>query len=122
MTTMAMRAPFFFTLFSLPFWGVGIFMASMALKTIAGTSELELGSDGLVFREKLFGQEKRRSYPLADLRSIRIVTSSVRVQDQTRLELDIETVDGHLKVGSGLSRRELEVIGAELAKHKKQLS
>lgn len=119
MMTIFMRAPFFFPVFSLPFWAIGISMAVFAIKGLASTTILRLSPSGFTETQKIFGTERSKTWPLSDLGRCRVSPSSVRVQGQTRLELRIEAGAGQLKVGTGLSRRELEAIGAAIQNYKK---
>jgi hypothetical protein len=110
----AMGAPFFFPMFSIPFWIVGIFMASTGLKSAFGSSILRISPEGLVYTERLFGRGKTRSWPLSDAGRSSIGVSPMEVQGERSQEIIVEAGTARLKIGSGLSPRELACINREI--------
>ncbi len=107
MMTIGMRAPIFFPFFSLPFWGVGIFMAKTMLGPALTSKELVITSDGLLIRTGLPGFEKATTWPLSDIGKVRVVNSATQVNNVRPKELLIEAGSRHLRIGTGLSEREL---------------
>lgn len=107
MMTIGMRAPIFFPFFSLPFWGVGIFMAKAMLGPALTSKELVLTADGLLIRTGMPGFEKATTWPLADIGKVRVVNSATQVNNVRPKELLIEAGSRHLRIGTGLSEREL---------------
>jgi len=102
-----MEAPVFFTLFSLPFWGIGIYLAKTALGPALSTRELTVTGDKLSLRSTLLGIEKLSSWPLSDIGPAKCLPSKLQFQGMNAKELSIEAGTGHLRFGSGLSDREL---------------
>jgi len=107
MMTLRMRAPLFFPLFSIPFWGVGIAMARAAFGAVFTSRELILDGDGLRIRTKGLGMEKAESWPLADLGEVKVQPSRFQVQGSSTNELLLEAGTRKISIGSGLSDREL---------------
>lgn len=107
MMTIGMRAPIFFPFFSLPFWGVGIFMAKTMLGSALIRKELVITGDGLLIRTGMPGFEKATTWPLSDIGKVRVVNSSTQVNNIRHKELLIEAGSRHLRIGTGLSEREL---------------
>ena len=102
-----MEAPFFFTIFSLPFWGVGIFLAKVALAPSLSTRELTITREKMSIRSTLLGVEKLSSWPLSDIGPVTCTASKVQLQGLSSKELSVEAGTGHARFGSGLSDREL---------------
>lgn len=107
MMTIGMRAPIFFPFFSLPFWGVGIFMAKTMLGPALASKELVVTRDGLLIRTGMPGFEKATTWPLSDIGKVRVVSSATQINNIRPKELLIEAGSRHLRVGTGLSEREL---------------
>lgn len=107
MMTIGMRAPIFFPFFSLPFWGVGIFMAKTMLGSALISKELVITGDGLLIRTRMPGFEKATTWPLSDIGKVRVVNSSTQVNNIRHKELLIEAGSRHLRIGTSLSEREL---------------
>lgn len=106
--TLRMRAPMMFPMFSLPFWGVGIFMGKTILAPRFTKYGILLTRDDFHFRTEIFGRERLASWPLKDIGSIQVVTSRTQVNNIAAKELKIEAGTKHLILGSGLSERELQ--------------
>ena len=106
--TLRMRAPMMFPMFSLPFWGVGIFMGKTILAPRFTKYGILLTRDDFHFRTEIFGHERLASWPLKDIGSIQVVTSRTQVNNIAAKELKIEAGTKHLILGSGLSERELQ--------------
>ena len=102
-----MEAPFVFTLFSIPFWGVGLFLAKNALGPALSSRELVLTRDKLSLRSSMFGVEKLSSWPIDDLGAVQCLASKIQFQGAATKELSIVAGTGHARFGSGLSEREL---------------
>lgn len=106
--SLRMRAPIMFPMFSLPFWGVGIFMGKTILAPRFTKYGILLTRDDFHFRTEIFGHERIASWPLKDIGSIQVVTSRTQVNNIAAKELKIEAGTKHLILGSGLSERELQ--------------
>ncbi len=117
----AMGAPFFFPLFSIPFWAVGIFMARTFLKTAFGTTTILLDRGGITIGERLFGRGSERSWLISDLGDFRVTASNMQVQGHHNQELLIEAGTRQIRLGSGLSTRELLHIAKTLDRARREL-
>jgi len=106
--TLRMRAPIMFPMFSLPFWGVGIFMGKTILAPRFTKYGILLTRDDFHLRTEIFGRARVSSWPLKDIGSIQVVTSRTQVNNIAAKELKIEAGTKHLILGSGLSERELQ--------------
>lgn len=109
-SSIAMGAPVAFTLFSLPFWAVGIAMARTMLKGAIGSSELILDRRGLLYRERLLATGRTRSWPLADVGPCEIADSLYQARGHALRELSMEAGAKRILFGRGLSGRELGII------------
>lgn len=110
MMTLRMRTPFFFPAFSIPFWGVGFFMAKTILAPALSKRDLTLSGQGLNVHTDTLGYESAKLWPLEDIGSIRIVPSRMQVNNIQSKELLIEAGTKHLLLGAGLSERELQYL------------
>ena len=108
--TFRMRAPFFFSAFSIPFWGAGFFMVKTMLGPAVSRRDIVLTGENLLLRTETFGYEREASWPLADIGSIRLVPSRLQVSNIPSKELLIEAGARHVLVGAGLSERELRYL------------
>lgn len=97
-----------FPMFSLPFWGVGIFMGKTILAPRFTKYGILLTRDDFHLRTEIFGRARVSSWPLKDIGSIQVVTSRTQVNNIAAKELKIEAGTKHLILGSGLSERELQ--------------
>jgi hypothetical protein len=105
-----MRAPVFFPLFSIPFWGIGFFMAKSILGPLLSRRDIVLGSKGLLVRTETLGFEQSAAWPLEEIGAVRVVTSRMRINHVSAKELLIETSTKQLLLGAGLSERELKYL------------
>lgn len=112
--TVKMRAPVFFSLFSLPFWGAGFFMLKAILGPALARSELLVAGGELVTRTTLLGFERTGSWQVADIGAICVVPSRLQVNGASQRELLIEAGTRQLRLGAGLSDRELTYLAARL--------
>ncbi len=121
--TLRMRAPIFFPIFSLPFWGVGVFMAKTVVVPAFTRRDIALDNDGLHLRSVLLGFERINFWPLQDIGEIKIVPSKMQVSGTPSKELSVEVGTKHLLLGAGLSERELlfirDFIEREVARRRK---
>ncbi len=106
--TLKIGAPIFFTLFSLPFWIVGITLGGFILKRALGSEELILDrAAGMAYTESLLGRRRTRTWPLSDAGACAIADSTVQVKGRSDRELSLEAGARGLRMGRGLSEREL---------------
>jgi eukaryotic-like serine/threonine-protein kinase len=113
--SIAMGAPFFFALFSLPFWAVGIALARSSAASILKRAELLLDpSSGLVLSERVLGFGKTRAWPLADLGGCSVEGALLAAKGAAEKELVIEAGVKRLRLGRSLSERELRAVAAKI--------
>lgn len=115
MMTLRMRAPMFFTMFSLPFWAVGFFMMKQLVLPAFSATEIEVDSGRFFLRTKLFGSVREQSWPRSDISRIEAADSPVSVQGRSARELTIEAGTKVLHLGSGLSESELRHLALRLS-------
>jgi serine/threonine protein kinase len=104
MMALSMRAPFFFPMFSIPFWIAGVVMIKSVAKNALGSVELILNRDGLMYSS---GRRRNASWALDDIGAIRVRRAQVQINSNDAKELLIETGTRSISVGTGLSEREL---------------
>jgi len=107
MMTLRMRATFFFPLFSLPFWGVGVFMAKTVVGPAFTRNDIVLNRDGFHLRSVIFGFERMNSWPLKDIGEVKVIPSKMQASGNPSKELSVEVGTKHILLGVGLSEREL---------------
>ncbi|MCE1195860.1 serine/threonine protein kinase, partial [bacterium] len=112
--TVKMRAPVFFSLFSLPFWGAGFFMLKAILGPVLARGELLIAGGEFVTRATFLGFERTGSWPIADIGAVCVVPSRLQVNGASQRELLIEAGTRQLRLGAGLSERELTYLAARL--------
>jgi eukaryotic-like serine/threonine-protein kinase len=106
--SIVMGAPIFFTLFSLPFWAVGIAMGRATFLSIFGRSELVLDAlSGIAFRERIIGRGRVRTWPITDLGSCSVEAAAFQTKGDSQKELVIEAGAKKLRIGRSLSEREI---------------
>jgi hypothetical protein len=71
-SAVAMGAPIFFPLFSIPFWGVGLYLMHRTMNGIFGRSELVLGPTDVTFVKRLFSLSRATTIPLSHVGPCRI--------------------------------------------------
>lgn len=105
--SVGMRAPFFFPLFSIPFLGVGIVMVRTMLGPAITKQDLVITREGLLLRKQALGMERNSTWPLRDIGAIRMTNSRTQTNGAQTKELSIEAGTGQIRLGAGLSEREL---------------
>jgi eukaryotic-like serine/threonine-protein kinase len=110
----AMGAPLFFPLFSLPFWAVGIGMARAILKPVLSRVDIELTREGGVLVRESFMRTRTRHWPLEDLGSCRNAPALISQKGRTDLELVLELGTKTIRFGSALSNRERAAIARSI--------
>jgi hypothetical protein len=111
----AMGAPVAFVLFSLPFWAVGIALGRTTLRATFLRTELVFDPEaGLTVSRRFIGPGRAQRCPAADLGECVIVNSPVRTGGRKQRQLAIEAGAKSLRVGTGLSERELNAIRAKI--------
>ena len=119
--TVKMRAPVFFSLFSLPFWGAGFLMLKAILGPALARSELLAAGSELVSRTTFLGFERTGTWPIADIGAVYVVPSRLQVNGASQRELLIEAGTRQLRLGAGLSERELTYLAARLGEEIRRL-
>jgi hypothetical protein len=119
--TVKMRAPVFFSLFSLPFWGAGFFMLKAVLGPALARSELLVAGGELVTRTTLAGFERTGAWQIADIGAVNVVPSKLQINGSSQRELLIEAGTKQLRLGAGLSDRELAYLAARLGEEIRRL-
>jgi serine/threonine protein kinase len=119
--TVKMRAPIFFSLFSLPFWGAGFFMLKAILGPALARSELLVAGDELITRTTLMGFERTGAWQIADIGAVCVVPSKLQINGASQRELLVEAGTKQLRLGAGLSDRELAYLAARLGEEIRRL-
>jgi len=117
----SLRAPWVFPLFSLPFWGVGLFLLHKVLYGLFGSVSLELSAAGGLRFVRKFINEKQTSVPLADLGECTI-SSAYRVNNVPQYALELEAGTRTLKFGESLAPREKEWLSALINRKVEELA
>lgn len=102
-----MRAPIFFPLFSLPFWAVGAALARSTIRPAFARQSLRIDRDRITLSTSLLGTASEQSYPLADVGGVKIEPTKIQVHNSGQKEISIETGTRAMRIGHGLSEREL---------------
>lgn len=104
----AMGAPFFFVLFSLPFWAVGLFMIRSSLAAILGRASLTLdASEGIALTTRTLGRGRTKAWPLSGLGACSVQDAALQAKGGSEKELVLEAGAKSVRIGRGLSEREL---------------
>ncbi|MDX9957226.1 MAG: protein kinase [Spirochaetia bacterium] len=106
----AMGAPLFFPLFSLPFWAVGIFLVKALLQPALTSIDLIMTREGGVLLTEVFAKKKVRHWPLSDLGNCSVKRSAVTQNGRADMELALELGTKTIRFGKALSPRERKVI------------
>jgi hypothetical protein len=101
----AMRAPLFFPLFSIPFWCAGLLLAWRALTGLFGSVTISFGPGGLTFTRRLFFFTRSVTVPLSEVGGC-VFDDAPRGSVQRGGALRLEAGARILVFGGGLSRRE----------------
>jgi serine/threonine protein kinase len=118
-SAIAMGAPIFFVLFSIPFWAVGIGMVRATILSLFTRTELLLDvAAGLCLTEGILGSGKKRRWPPSDLGKCSIenavFSAQGNVPGSAQKELVIEAGAKMLRIGKTLSERELSAIAEKI--------
>jgi eukaryotic-like serine/threonine-protein kinase len=114
-SALAMGAPIFFAMFSLPFWAVGIFLVRVLLKPALSTVKLDITREGgLVFEETFIGKPRVRSWPYADIGSCRVENAPISQNGKHERDVVIETGAKTIRFGRSLSERERRAIASTI--------
>lgn len=105
-----MRGAMMFPLFSIPFWGVGVYMVKTMIAPAITTTEIILNGEGMIYRRTVFGRTNTDVWPLSDLGGLRLENSPVTMNGKKTRELRLETGTRTLKLGAGLSEAELRFL------------
>ena len=107
---LAMGAPLFFPLFSLPFWAVGIFLVKALLQPALTNFDISMTKEGGVLLTEEFVRKKVRHWPFSDLGSCSVQRSAVTQNGRTDMELALELGTKTVRFGKSLSSRERKTI------------
>jgi eukaryotic-like serine/threonine-protein kinase len=114
-SALAMGAPIFFAMFSLPFWAVGIFLVKTLLKPALSAIKLDITREGgLVFEETFIGKPHVRSWPYADIGACRVENAPVSQNGKHERDVVLETGAKTIRFGRSLSERERRAIAASI--------
>ncbi len=114
--SVTMGAPFFFTLFSVPFWAVGIFMARMLVVPAFTATNISLNAEtGFTMAEIFSGRTKIRNAPLSDLGTCSVQRSNVSQNGRTELEIVLEAGTKNIRFGRSLSDREKRAVAGSIS-------
>jgi hypothetical protein len=117
----AMGAPLFFPLFSLPFWAVGIFLVKALLQPALTNFDLSLTREGGVLLTQEFVRKTVRHWPLDDLGSCSVQRSAVTQNGRADMELSLELGTKTIRFGKALSPRERKTIARAINAWRKVL-
>ena len=106
----AMGAPLFFPLFSLPFWAVGIFLVKALLQPVLTNFGISMTREGGVLLSEDFLRKKVRHWPLSDLGTCSVKRSAVTQNGRAEMELALELGTKIIRFGKALSPRERKAI------------
>ena len=119
-SAVAMGAPIFFALFSLPFWAVGIVMVRTTLTTIFRRTQLVLDSStGINLTERILGKGKIRVWPMSDLGKCSVENAVIQSKGRTDREIVMEAGAKRIRFGKSLSERELQAISGKIESWRK---
>jgi eukaryotic-like serine/threonine-protein kinase len=114
-SALAMGAPIFFAMFSLPFWAVGIFLVRVLLKPALSVVNLDITNEGgLLFKETFIGKPRVRSWPLSDLGTCRVENAPVSQNGKHERDIVLETGAKTIRFGRALAERERRVIASAI--------
>jgi len=115
-SALAMGAPVFFVLFSLPFWATGVFLVRVMLKpALTDVSATFTRDGGLVLEERFLGKPRVRTWPLSDIGACRVENSPVSQNGRHERDIVLETGAKTVRFGRALSERERRAIAATLS-------
>jgi hypothetical protein len=117
----AMGAPLFFPLFSLPFWAVGIFLVKALLQPVLSTVDISMTREGGVLLTQEFVRKTVRHWPLSDLGNCSVKRSAVTQNGRTDMELSLELGTKTIRFGKALSPRERKAIARAINAWRKVL-
>jgi hypothetical protein len=110
-SALAMGAPIFFAMFSLPFWAVGIFLVRTLLKpALSSVSATFTREGGLVPEETFLGKPKVRAWPLSDLGRCSVENSPVSQNGRHERDVVLEVGTKTVRFGRALSERERRAV------------
>ena len=110
----AMGAPFFFPLFSIPFWMVGFTMVGGLFYSVAGHNYLEIDREKFCLQWKCLWFRRTVEGNTADLTKLQIKNSNFKINDRPVINCElIEGVRSH-HFGSMLTQVEKEWLMAEV--------
>ncbi len=106
-SAIAMGAPIFFPLFSIPFWCVGIYLMYRTVNSVFGRSEIVLGSSQMTLVRRLFSFSRAMTVPLSEVGPCRIETqpTAPRVRETVCV---LEAGAVRMRLGTSLTDREKE--------------
>ncbi len=114
--SISMGAPIFFTLFSVPFWAVGIFMARMLVVPAFTDTKLSIAPEtGFSMTDVFLGRSKTKNLPLSDLGACSVQKSNVSQNGRTELEIVLEAGTKSIRFGRALSDREKRAIASSIS-------
>ncbi len=116
--TISMGAPLFFPLFSIPFWGVGLFLVSRILSGVFGKVEISIDRQGFSFTRRLLFLKRRLAVPLSEVGECAVDETFARQgleqQGARQRSLLIEAGTRSLRFGVYISERERQWLASAL--------
>lgn len=117
-TSMGARGSLLFALFSLPFWGVGVYMMFQALEGMFGITKIRIGVEDYALEKLLFGRHRVRYGLTKHLEGASAGPSGARINGRRLHHCVLHTGVDEIKFGSHLGFAErrwvVEVINGHL--------
>ena len=114
-SAIAMGAPIFFVLFSIPFWVVGIVMIRATFISMLRRTELVLDSGtGVTLTERILGKGRTWLWPLSDLGVCTVENATVQTKGRADKELVMEAGTKRVRFGKALTERELYAVAERI--------
>lgn len=112
-TVMALQGGLLFAAFSIPFWGVGLFLARQAARGLFLRSELSFSSTHYSLTEQLWSSKTVRSGRTAEIQAVHFVLHH-KMNRRPVFVLEIEGGTENLRFGLNLSRAEQHWLRSEI--------
>lgn len=104
----------FFLVFQIPFWGVGVFLMKSTLAPTITKTTLLLDATTLTVSKELLGKTSIQTWPVEDLGRCVSGDEAMKVNGKPINQCVLEAGTKKVAFGSGLSRRELDYLAWKL--------